>query len=191
MTMNDHWGYNKNDQHWKSTQTLIHNLVDCSSKGGNYLLNIGPTSDGEFPHGSIERLAEIGRWMKTNSESIYATTGGVPVIVTWEMSVPFASGLRRRYCGCHDRFTGVGFAVHYASETLYEMDESLQRWTRGDPVGGSLGSCACLTGSPSSRGVGFSFHFAVLLNDLYLLHCGEVPVGPQTAPKETLGVSAG
>ncbi len=83
MTMNDHWGYNKNDHHWKSAQMLIRNLVDCSSKGGNYLLNIGPTSEGEFPSASIERLAEIGKWMKVNSESIYATTASPFTKLTW------------------------------------------------------------------------------------------------------------
>ena len=49
MTMNNHWGYNKHDNHWKSTDELIHILVDCSSKGGNYLLNVGPTSEGLIP----------------------------------------------------------------------------------------------------------------------------------------------
>jgi alpha-L-fucosidase len=73
MTMNNHWGYNKNDQNWKPSTTLIRNLVDCASKGGNYLLNIGPTSEGVFPEACIERLAEIGNWMKANSESIYGT----------------------------------------------------------------------------------------------------------------------
>jgi alpha-L-fucosidase len=73
MTMNNHWGYNKNDQNWKSATTLIRNLIDCASKGGNYLLNVGPTSEGLFPEASIERLAEIGRWMKANGESIYGT----------------------------------------------------------------------------------------------------------------------
>jgi len=73
MTMNNHWGYNKHDQHWKSTQTLIRNLVDCASKGGNYLLNVGPTSEGLIPPASVERLAEIGRWMKVNHEAIYGT----------------------------------------------------------------------------------------------------------------------
>src|SRR5260221_8180264 len=56
MTMNDHWGYNKNDQNWKSAQTLIRNLIDCSSKGGNYLLNVRPTSEGLIPAASLERL---------------------------------------------------------------------------------------------------------------------------------------
>jgi alpha-L-fucosidase len=73
MTMNNHWGYNKDDQHWKSATTLIRNLIDCASKGGNYLLNIGPTSAGVFPEPSIERLKAIGKWMKVNHEAIYGT----------------------------------------------------------------------------------------------------------------------
>jgi alpha-L-fucosidase len=73
MTMNNHWGYNKNDQHWKSSTTLIRNLIDCASKGGNYLLNIGPTAEGVFPDASIERLQDIGKWMKINHEAIYGT----------------------------------------------------------------------------------------------------------------------
>jgi alpha-L-fucosidase len=74
MTMNDTWGYKSYDQNWKSVETLIDNLVDIASKGGNYLLNVGPTSEGEIPQPSVERLQEIGRWMKANGESIYATT---------------------------------------------------------------------------------------------------------------------
>ncbi|MDR2981761.1 MAG: alpha-L-fucosidase [Puniceicoccales bacterium] len=74
MTMNRHWGYNKADKNWKSADTLIRNLVECASKGGNYLLNVGPTGEGEFPPESIQRLADIGKWMRVNSEAIYGTT---------------------------------------------------------------------------------------------------------------------
>jgi alpha-L-fucosidase len=74
MTMNDHWGYNKNDQHWKSAAEMIRMLIDIASKGGNYLLNVGPTAEGLIPAPSVERLAEIGKWMKINGESIYGTT---------------------------------------------------------------------------------------------------------------------
>lgn len=74
MTMNNHWGYNRHDQNWKTSTTLVRNLIDCASKGGNYLLNIGPTAEGVFPDTSIERLAEIGHWMQANGEAIYGTT---------------------------------------------------------------------------------------------------------------------
>lgn len=74
MTMNNHWGYNRHDQNWKSTQTLVRNLIDCASKGGNYLLNVGPTAEGTFPQASIDRLREIGQWMSVNSVAIYGTT---------------------------------------------------------------------------------------------------------------------
>jgi alpha-L-fucosidase len=74
MTMNDTWGFKSYDQNWKSTATLIRNLVDIVSKGGNYLLNVGPTAEGEIPQESVERLREIGAWMKTNGEAIYGTS---------------------------------------------------------------------------------------------------------------------
>ncbi len=73
MTMNGTWGYKSYDHNWKSSKTLIRNLIDIASKGGNYLLNIGPKADGTFPEESIERLRDIGKWMKVNGEAIYAT----------------------------------------------------------------------------------------------------------------------
>ncbi len=73
MTMNNTWGYSAHDSHWKSTETLIRNLVDVASKGGNYLLNVGPTAEGEIPAPSVERLEGIAGWMETNAESIHGT----------------------------------------------------------------------------------------------------------------------
>ncbi len=74
MTMNDTWGYKSYDDHWKPAGELIHHLINAASKGGNYLLNVGPTSEGEIPPESVERLAAIGKWMKVNGEAIYGTT---------------------------------------------------------------------------------------------------------------------
>jgi len=74
MTLNNTWGFKRDDDHWKSTATLIHNLCDIASKGGNYLLNVGPTSEGLIPQPSLDRLAEVGAWMKVNGEAIYGTT---------------------------------------------------------------------------------------------------------------------
>ncbi len=74
MTMNGTWGYKSYDHDWKSAETLIQNLVDIVSKGGNYLLNVGPTAQGTIPEPSIERLQAVGRWMEKNGESLYGTT---------------------------------------------------------------------------------------------------------------------
>jgi alpha-L-fucosidase len=73
MTMNDTWGFAQNDQNWKSATDLTRKLIDIASKGGNFLLNVGPMPDGRFPPESVERLHEIGRWMKRNSAAIYGT----------------------------------------------------------------------------------------------------------------------
>lgn len=83
MTMNNTWGYKSYDHNWKSTETLIRNLVDIASKGGNYLLNVGPTALGEIPPPSVERLQEIGKWMKVNGDSIYATTASPFARLAW------------------------------------------------------------------------------------------------------------
>jgi alpha-L-fucosidase len=74
MTLNDTWGFKKDDQNWKSLETVIHNLCDIASKGGNYLLNVGPDSHGEIPTESVKRLAEVGTWMKVNGAAIYGST---------------------------------------------------------------------------------------------------------------------
>ena len=73
MTMNDTWGYDQTDENWKSTAQLVHNLVDVVAKGGNYLLNVGPTGEGSIPAASVERLQAMGEWLKINGEAIYDT----------------------------------------------------------------------------------------------------------------------
>jgi alpha-L-fucosidase len=83
MTMNTTWGYSEHDHQWKSNETLIRNLIDIASKGGNYLLNIGPKGDGSVPAESVQAMQAIGAWMKTNGDAIYATTASPFAKLDW------------------------------------------------------------------------------------------------------------
>jgi alpha-L-fucosidase len=83
MTMNDTWGYKTNDHNWKSTKDLILKLSDIVSKGGNFLLNVGPTSEGVIPQPSIDRLRQVGEWMKVNGDAIYGTSANPFPYLPW------------------------------------------------------------------------------------------------------------
>ncbi len=76
MTLNDSWGYNRGDDSWKTPKTIVSNLADCASGGGNYLLNIGPKPDGSVPVESVEILETVGKWLDTNGKAIYQTQRG-------------------------------------------------------------------------------------------------------------------
>ena len=73
MTLNDSWGYQRADDNWKSSKTVVRNLISCSRDGGNYLLNIGPRPDGSIPPRSVEVLSEVGRWMDISGDTIYGS----------------------------------------------------------------------------------------------------------------------
>ena len=83
MTMNETWGYKSYANNWKSLKTIIQNTVDIASKGGNYLLNVGPKADGTIPQESIELLKGMGAWMKINGESIYGTKASPFGLFPW------------------------------------------------------------------------------------------------------------
>lgn len=82
-TMNGMWGYKITDQNYKSTKTLIHYLVKAAGKNANLLMNIGPQPDGELPEVAVQRLKEVGEWMKQYGETIYGTRGGVVAPHDW------------------------------------------------------------------------------------------------------------
>lgn len=83
MTMNETWGYKSYANNWKSRETLIRNLVDIASKGGNYLMNVGPKADGTIPQESIDLLKQVGAWMKVNGEAIYGTKASPFGLFSW------------------------------------------------------------------------------------------------------------
>jgi alpha-L-fucosidase len=83
MTMGEHWGYNRRDTAWKSPVELLRMLADIASKGGNYLLNVGPTAEGVFPPQAVDRLRAISAWMRVNGEAIYGTQASPFDSIPW------------------------------------------------------------------------------------------------------------
>jgi alpha-L-fucosidase len=83
MTMNGHWGYNAYDDRWKSTEDLLRKLIDIVSKGGNFLLNVGPNQYGIIPEVCQQNLREMGDWLKVNGEAIYGTQASPFPFLSW------------------------------------------------------------------------------------------------------------
>jgi len=79
VTLNNNWGYAAHDHDWKNSKTVVRKLVECVSKGGNLLLNVGPDAKGRIPKESVQILTEVGDWMQKNSASIYGCgISGIP-----------------------------------------------------------------------------------------------------------------
>jgi alpha-L-fucosidase len=83
MTINRTWGHSKHDHNWKPTEDLVRKLIDVASKGGNFLLNVGPTAEGLIPQPSVERLEGMGRWLSVNGEAIHGTRASVLTNTPW------------------------------------------------------------------------------------------------------------
>ena len=83
MTMNGHWGYNAYDDRWKSTEDLLRKLIDIASKGGNFLLNVGPNQYGVIPEVCQQNLREMGAWLNLNGEAIYGTQASPFPFLSW------------------------------------------------------------------------------------------------------------
>jgi alpha-L-fucosidase len=82
QTFSGSWGYHRDEESWKSVEVLVQMLIDTVSKGGNLLLNVGPTGRGEFDARALDRLSGIGEWMKRHSRSIYGCTQAPPEFAT-------------------------------------------------------------------------------------------------------------
>ena len=123
MTMGNSWSYVPNDK-YKSANRLIHLLVDIVSKGGNFLLNIGPNAEGELPAESLKRLKEIGDWMKVNGEAIYKTR---PVAPYKEAKTCFTS-----------LADGTIYAIYLADEDEAAPPATIQLYAVAPPAGARI-----------------------------------------------------
>lgn len=101
QTFSGSWGYHRDESQWKSVQQLVHLLIDTVSKGGNLLLNVGPTARGEFDQRALDRLTGIGAWMELHSRSIYGCTAAPDGILTpADCRLTWNPDTRRLYVHC-------------------------------------------------------------------------------------------
>jgi alpha-L-fucosidase len=117
-TLNDTWGYKTHDTAWKSTEELLFWITEITSKGGNYLLNVGPTAEGLFPEESLEQLRSIGDWMSMNGEAVYGTKRWL-VSHEGPTKVSMKGTIFRKEHGFHARFTPEDFWFSAKDHSIY------------------------------------------------------------------------
>jgi len=119
-TLNNTWGYKSYDNDWKSFDEVLYWIVEIASKGGNYLLNVGPDGKGVIPEESVNLLKEVGEWMKVNGEAIYGTKRWTTLRegpTTMEMK----STTEREKNGFNLQFTSEDFWFTQKGKTLYAI----------------------------------------------------------------------
>ena len=129
-SMNTSYGYNANDHNWVDAGEIIRRLADIVSKGGNYLLNVGPTAEGLIPQPCIESLAEVGRWMETHGEAIHGT-------MPWRV---FRDGTD----GDEIRYTSKGSSLYAIGTSLSGTDVKLRNLGKSALTDRSIGSIRVL-----------------------------------------------
>jgi len=117
-TLNNTWGYKSYDNDWKSMNEMLFWIVEIASKGGNYLLNVGPDGNGTIPAGSVKVLKEIGAWMKINGEAIYGTSRWVK-IKEGPSDLEMKSTSFRKELGFKSNFTPEDFWFTSKDNTVY------------------------------------------------------------------------
>ena len=141
-SMNTSYGYNPNDHKWHSADEIVTKLVQIVSKGGNYLLNVGPTPEGTIPQPCVDRLAEVGRWMDVNGPAIY---GSLPWRITEEKHEPSGRVIHfttkgdavHVFCPVNGKageisIKALGAGLNIASVTLLGSDDEVKWSQRGD-----------------------------------------------------------
>ena len=121
QTFSGSWGYHRDEESWKSVDLLVKMLIDSVSKGGNLLLNVGPTGRGEFDQRALDRLAGMGEWMKRHNRSIYGCTQApADISVPQDCRLTYNATKNRLYVHVfswpfrHLHLEGLGNRVDYA-----------------------------------------------------------------------------
>lgn len=143
-TLNTSYGYNRGDTNWVDAQEVVSRLVEIVSKGGNYLLNVGPTAEGVIPQPSVDRLMEVGAWMKVNGEAIYGSS-------TWKVfhEQVHSSDKTAGSSGANAtaevdvRFTAKGNSVYAICLAWPEEDLLIKAWASRECPPEVLWRCAC------------------------------------------------
>ena len=107
-TMNDSWGYRINDRAWKTPRALIHEAVEAAGRNANFLLNVGPMPNGEFPAEAMNILAELGKWTGVFGESVYGTRGGPIAPRPWGVTTQRGDRIYLHLLNWPDRVLGLG-----------------------------------------------------------------------------------
>jgi alpha-L-fucosidase len=144
-TLNSTYGYSRVDDRWIDVTEVVFRLIDIVSKGGNYLLNVGPTAEGLIPQPSVDRLLEVGAWLETNGEAIYGTSGwrvyGEGPLYQWEAERARNQGARPAPCPRRARPARTSADIRFTAKgrTVYAI---CLAWPEGDILVKSLGSKA-------------------------------------------------
>jgi alpha-L-fucosidase len=146
QTFSGSWGYYRDEHTWKDTKQLLVLLIESVSKGGNLLLNVGPTGRGTFDHRAVEALENMGEWMKYNSRSIYHCTQAPETFeVPGQTLLTYNPETKRLYIHLLDypltnfRLPGMKGKVKYA-QFLHDASEILISAPYGHHIQGSIAS---------------------------------------------------
>lgn len=129
-TMNGMWGYKITDQNYKSTTTLIHYLVNAAGKNANLLMNIGPQPNGELPAVALQRLKEVGEWMKQYGETIYGTRGGLVAPHHWGVTTQKGNTLYVHILNYADKELALPLQGRKVKKAVVYKDKSPVRFLR-------------------------------------------------------------
>ena len=135
MTMNQTWGYRITDKNYKSSDEIIRTLVGAAGRNGNLLINVGPRPDGCLPDEALQRLRDLGEWMRANGETIYGTRGGLIAPHDWGVTTQRGNTLYVHILDLQDDAIYLPLCSKRVKQVRMFSDKSKLRYTAiGDGI---------------------------------------------------------